>query len=216
MAEMFRPLREFATAAIQRVAESDPSPGYEPMLVKRGVDPIVARMTARLLVSKGTRIAREREWRPRVNKAIGFIASPGRRRSAIVKKAQVLLEACEKTSVVQTIFCTAGLNESEFMEALKSAAEGDEIACRHAAQIAALIAPDLLVARGPKVSAASAAHESLLEDFNEMTGSRSYTYSDDKEDYVDSLTEATRLEFGNPDFDPRPAHRRLKRKRNSQ
>jgi hypothetical protein len=96
MAEIFRPLREFAAAAIQRVAESDPSLGYEPMLVERRVDRIVARMTAHLLVRKGTRIARESQFSQPVVNAIRFLAR-SRRQSAILRRAQFLLGVCEKT-----------------------------------------------------------------------------------------------------------------------
>ena len=77
------------------------------------------------------------------------------------------------------------------------------------------IAPHLLVSRGRKVSAASAAHEFLLEDFGEMTGWRAYTWSFDEDGYTDPLTKATQLEFKNPDFDPRAAYRRLKIRRES-
>jgi hypothetical protein len=42
-----------------------------------------------------------------------------------------------------------------------------------------------------------------------LIGSRAYTWDDLAEDYVDELTQATRIEFGEPD--PRPARRRLTR-----
>jgi hypothetical protein len=203
------------SAAIQRVAESEPSRGYEPMLVERGAHPIVARMMARLLVRRGTRIAHESEWYPRVVDAIRFLATPGRRRSAIVTRAQFLLAAWERTSIIETIFGAAGLDVFEFIEALKLAVEGDQIAWRRVSEIAASIAPHASIQRGPKVRAASAAHEFLLEETGQLTGSRAYTWSDDKGnddrgDFTDPLTKATRLEFDQPDFDPRPAHRRVK------
>ena len=119
-----------------------------------------------------------------------------RRRSAILRRAQFLLGVCEKTSTVQTIFCKAGLDESEFIRALKLAVEGDQLACRRVTEIAVSIAPQLSNSQGPKVRAASAAHEALLEDFSEMTGRRAYTWSDDtgnddRGDFIDPLTEAT-------------------------
>ena len=206
-------------AAIQRVAESEPSRGYEPMLVERGAHPIVARMMARLLVRRGTRIAHESEWYPRVVDAIRFPATPGRRRSAIVTRAQFLLAAWERTSIIETIFFgAAGLDVFEFIEALKLAVEGDQVACRRVSEIAASIAPYASIQRGPKVGAASATHEFLLEETGQLTGSRAYTWSDDKGnedrgDFTDPLTKATQLEFDQPDFDPRPAHRRVKARR---
>lgn len=212
MSEMFRSIRELVDAGVQQVANSPPLHGYEPMLIERGLDPIVARMTAWLLVRKGKRIAQESKWSLEVLNAIRFLAEPDRRRSAFVKRAQFLLDACEKTSAVQTLFYTAGFDEIEFITMLKPAVQGDQAACRRVAEIASSIAPRLSVLRGPKVGAASAAHESLLEDFHEMTGRGLYTYSDEKGDFVDSLTKATRFEFEEPDFDPRPARRRVKRR----
>ena len=123
------------------------------MLVEYGIDPIFARMMARLLVGRGTRIAHENEWYPRVVDAIRFLATPSRRRSAIVSRAQFLLAAGERTSIIDTIFSAAGLHESEFIEALKSAVEGDQVACRRVSEIAASIAPNVSIQRGPKVRA---------------------------------------------------------------
>src|SRR4029077_18240597 len=127
----------------------------ERMLVERRVNRIVARMTARLLVRKGTRIARESQFSQPVVNAIRFLAR-SRRRSAILRRAQFLLDVCEKTSTVQTIFCNAGFYESEFRRALKFAVEGDQLACRRVGEIALSIASRLLNSRGPKVRAASA------------------------------------------------------------
>ena len=50
----------------------------------------------------------------------------------------------------------------------------------------------------------------LLSEFRDIVGSASYTWDPVQEDFVDQLTRATRLAFGNSDFDPRPAVRALK------
>ena len=55
--EAWRGVCEENGVAMQRVAESAPSRGYEPLLVERGVSLIWARMMARLLVHRGMRIA---------------------------------------------------------------------------------------------------------------------------------------------------------------
>jgi hypothetical protein len=75
------------------------------------------------------------------------------------------------------------------------------------------LGPALSVPRGPKISAASAAHEFLLEQgMPAKLGCSAYTLSDSEDDFIDPLTQATRREFSDPDFDPRPAHRRFKKK----
>jgi hypothetical protein len=43
-----------------------------------------------------------------------------------------------------------------------------------------------------------------------------YTYSPDLEDFTDELTKATRIEFGDPNFDPRPAVRRARARQKRQ
>jgi hypothetical protein len=68
----------------------------------------------------------------------------------------------------------------------------------------------LSIARGPKIGAASAAHEFLLAGFVSFMGPHAYTWSTLEDDFIDAVTEATRLEFDEPEFDPRPAHRRRK------
>ena len=50
----------------------------------------------------------------------------------------------------------------------------------------------------------------LLSEFRDIVGSASYTWDPVQEDFVDQLTRATRLAFGDFDFDPRPAVRALK------
>lgn len=74
-----------------------------------------------------------------------------------------------------------------------------------------MISSHLSLPRGPKVSTASAAHEFLLNPEIELPRKwRPAAYRNRTAEYVNALTVATRVEFGLPDFDPRPAHRRRK------
>lgn len=197
-------------AVVQRVAESPSSPGYEPWLIEHGSNPIVARGMAHLMVRRGNRIAKEGVSLPAAVDAIRFLASPGRQRRAISRKADVLLAAWEETSVMDTIFEGTGLDVFEFVRVLKSVAKGDELAYPRLKEFAASLAPHLAISRGPKVSAESAAHEFFLEDVvPRMDRPRAYSWNEIEERFTDSITEATCREFGLPDFDPRPAYRRL-------
>jgi hypothetical protein len=199
----FSRLCELTGAVIQRAAESPPSVGYEPFLVERKLDPILARSMARLLVRRGKRCANESIRLPAVVGAIRFLAKPGRGRRAILRKAEVLLEAWEETSIVETIFDDASLMESEFIGLLKSV-EGHEVACPRIREIAAAVAPHLSVPRGLKVSAASAAHEFFLESVVGPIEPRAYTWNEILGKCTDPATEATRREFANSNFDHRP------------
>ena len=143
------------------------------------------------------KMADEARTQRTVAEAIRFLAQPGRTKRAISRRAVVLLES----SLVR-IFDGVDVSVSEFVESLEAVVRGDRVR-----EIAAVLTPHLSVRRGRKVSAASSAHEMLLS----LT-SESYTWDDLIGDYSDPQTGATRLAFGDPDFDPRPAHRRRKRR----
>ena len=96
------------------------------------------------------------------------------------------------------------------LSSFESVADGHEAAYRRLTEIAASIAPRLQNPRGIKVRAASAAHEFFLENVVMPQKPRAYTWDQYKEDFTDSMTEATRHEFEDCEFDPRPAYRRFK------
>jgi len=196
-------------AKILNDAERGPSLGYQSMFAQQGFGTFAAKGLADLLVNHGERRAREEALRRGVFEAIRFLAQPGRRPSAVLKRAKQLLDA---SSIVQTAFIDAGISETEFLGLLRSAVAGQEFNSRRIQEIAASLAPTLAISRGPKVSAASAAHQFLLSEVAALwKGREAYTWSDAAEDFTDAATKATRLEFGQTDFDPRPACRRVKR-----
>ncbi len=203
------------TATIaQRAEENFPSKAYGQYLKDRGVDPVLAQSLGSLTISLGTREANAGRQLVEVVEAFRFLAQGNRRKRAILSRARLLLAARDETSMLDQIFGKAGLNDTELSELvylLKVAVNGgprDRIR-----EIAAEVAPSLPSARGSKVSAASAAHERFLETVERYIGPRGYTYSAYEGDFVDEQTQATRLEFGDPHFDPRPAYQRLAARR---
>jgi len=151
--DLLRPFSEFCVligAVVQTVAESPPSPGYEPWLIEQGDSPIVARLRARLVVRSGRRSAKDGERRAAVISAIGFLAKPHRSRPAISRRVKVLLAAWEETSTIETIFEDAGLDVFEFISLLKSVAGGNQGALDRLTEIAAFLAPRLPNPQGPK------------------------------------------------------------------
>jgi hypothetical protein len=195
-------------AMVQRVAESPPSPGYEPWLIERGINPILARMMARLLVRRGIRSAKESVTLPAVVRAVRFLVNPRRNRPAISRKVDVLRRAWEETSIIETIFDDAGLDEFEFIRLLKSIADGHRVGYHRLTEVAASLALHLPARRGLKVSAASASHEFFLEYAVMRMEPRAYSWNEPKGQFTDPV--ATRREFNRCHFDPRPAYRRLK------
>ena len=79
---------------------------------------------------------------------------------------------------------------------LQTIIDGGAIDRERIKTIAAAIAPSLPRARGPKISAASAAHELFLETNASFGLPAGYTWSDIEGDYIDPQTQATRQEFG--------------------
>lgn len=196
---------------IFKISELPASPGYEPMLQQHGIDPIWARALAHLTVRSGTRQAVEHQLRPQAVRTIKALASASA--ISILDLANDLFKLADESTIIDTLCCEVGLREFDLLDPLRRA-NGEQIDREHLARILQRLAPALQVPRGPKISAASAAHEFLLEgELPALLGRNAYTHSPTEDDFTDPLTKATRLEFGNPDFDPRSAHRRVKKRR---
>jgi hypothetical protein len=213
LSKVYGGMFQMAWTISQRAVESSLSIAYEPLLIEHGVKPVWAPGIGEpddlqwdATCERGVRL-------PAVVGAIRFLAKPGRGRRAILPKAEVLLAAWEETSIIKTIFDDASLTESEFIGLLKSVVEGREVVWRRITEIAAAVAPHLSVPRGLKVSKASATHEFFLEIIGELPAPRAYTWNESLGKCTDPATEATRREFANSNFDPRPAYRRWKSRR---
>jgi hypothetical protein len=194
------------------VSNMPASPGYEALLVSRGQNPLIARVKARVTRDRGLQLAKESEWRRRVVGALRFLGRPGRSRRAIAKKIRLIYAATLETRVIRTIFTEAGLSDLIFMKLLPLAMNGDETALEGILRIASSSADKFSVPRGPKISASSVAHESFLEKEGTRRA-KAFTYSSIDDDFIDEATLATRKEFLENRFDPRPASRRLKARR---
>jgi hypothetical protein len=196
---------------IEYLDELPPSPGYEPLLVDAGWNRVAARGMVALALQRSKRLATESKWRRQAVDAIRFLTRK-RQVRAVRKRAELLIKAAQ-TTTVETIFSEARLEVSEFLFLLRSVVEGRSVDYQRIREIAALISPRLAVPRGPKVRIASVAHEFFL---NPKMGlaprRRPSAYRNRDAEYVSPLTAATRLEFGVPDFDPRPAQRRKARR----
>jgi hypothetical protein len=213
-ARLEAPLKELAAevaALIQCVKDSPPSRGYEPMLIECGFDPILARMRARLLVHWGRRCAAESGWHRPVVDAIRFLAERDRQRRAVSTRAELLLKAWHETSIIETLCSQAGVSESEFIALLRAIVDGSDYDRVRIREIAASVAPHLSIPRGPKISAPSASHEFYLSESPNLKPARRPNSGDRAREYADAVTQATRLEFDAPEFDYRPARRRIRR-----
>jgi hypothetical protein len=201
-----------ARAIAERAEENFPSKAYGPYLEAQGFAPSLASGLGSLTISRGTREASEARRVAAVVEAIRFLAQGDRQRRAILPRARVVLAASKETSIVDGLFRNAGLHEGEFLRLLQTVIDGGAINRERIRTIAAAVASSVRRARGPKITAASAAHELFLET-NACAGLRAgYARSGIDGEYTDPRTQATRQEFDDRDFDPRPAHRRVKRR----
>jgi hypothetical protein len=192
---------------IEYLDELPPSPGYEPFLVDAGWSRVAARGMAALALQRSKRLATESEWRRQAINAIRFLTRK-RQVRAIRNRAELLIKASQ-TTTVETIFSEARLDESEFLYLLRTVVEGRPVDYERIREIATLISARSAVPRGPRVRIASAAHEFFLNpEMGLAPQRRPSAYRNRDAEYVSPLTAATRLEFGAPEFDPRPAQRR--------
>jgi hypothetical protein len=205
-------IRFLATVYLLNVSRSPPSPGYEPLLIKRGENPLLARLKAYLTVDEGRKIADESRKYREVATAIRFLAKPNRSRWAVNRKIALLLAASRETRIIRAIFIEAHVSDHILINMLPLAAQGNQTAIERILETSRMAAPGIRIQRGPKVTAASAAHELFLEKHG-IRGAGAYSYSDLEEDFIDEATQATRLEFPGPRFGPQPASRRLKARR---
>jgi hypothetical protein len=201
-----------ACEMVERLDKLPPAPGYEPMLIERGHHPLMARALSYWIIRSGKEEANKAKMQRIVVDALRFLAGPGRTKRSISRKAAMLLETWNTTSDLGDVFNGAHIRGFEFVEALEGAVRGDLAACQRVTEVAAVLAPGLSVRRGPKASVPSIAHELLLTYVARNAGPKSYTYDLVSEDYTDPLTRATRLAFGDPDFDPGPARRRQRKR----
>jgi hypothetical protein len=193
------------------ISQLPASSGYEPLLKQNGFDPISARGMAHLIVRAGKREAKEQQLRRNVVKAIRTLVKPSSRRKSLLSQARFLLQAAEDSSIVDTICCEVGLREMDLLPLLQAMLEGKPINQERLSELGSRLGPALHTPKGPKITAASSAHEFILNPKNPvLMGGNAYTWSEIKGDFTDPLTHATRQEFGEPNFDPRPARRRVK------
>ena len=201
-----------ASAIAEHAEETFPSTAYGPYFEAQGFAPFLARGLGSLTISVAKREAAETKRTTSVVEAIRFLARGNRQGRAILSRANVILAASEETSIIAEMFRNTGLHEGEFLNLLQTLVDGGPTDRERITAIAAAIFSSLRRVRGRQITAASAAHELFLETNSSLGLPGGYTWSEAAGDFVDEKTQATRQEFDDRDFDPRPAHRRVKRR----
>ena len=204
-------LLTLAGVAMIKMEALSPSSGYEPFFVEAGVSTILARGLAHLTTRYGRHIAQEAKRYREVAEAIRFLAKR-RQKAATLRRAHTILRSWRETSVVESLLGKSDEMRAEFIGLLEALDRDGSTDYERLTDLAARLAPILSLSRGPKVSAASAAHAFLLKhDIPSPPPRRPHARHDRTARNQDALTEATQREFGSPNFDSRPAKRRSKR-----
>jgi hypothetical protein len=186
--------------------------GYGIFLETLGYDRNWAGMAAAMIVEEGRVRAATAKRSTEFAKALRRLANPRLETQACLDNAKVALEAMGGTVSTRDLF--DGLPRFYglvFIRALRSCLAGDLSDRPDVCRIAKAIWRRVAVSRGPKLTHASAAHEYFLES-RSIFGTGAFTWSPYSEDFTDRLTQATREEFDDPDFNPVPARRRLRAK----
>jgi hypothetical protein len=96
MADNARQIRAYFYPYVAALMSASPSPGYEPLLIKRGDHPVIARIKAGIFLHEGKKVAAAMRRRREVVHAIRVLANPQRSRRAIVKSFKIIIAAlCE-------------------------------------------------------------------------------------------------------------------------
>jgi hypothetical protein len=187
-----------AGAIAERAEERFRSKGYRPYFEAQEFAPLLARGLGSLTISRGRRQADEAKWVASVDEAIRFLSHGGGQRRAIVSRAELVLAATKKTSIVDQLFLNAGLHEGEFLRLLQTVIDGGAIDRERIKTIATAIAPLRPRARGPKITPPSATHELFLETNASLGLSVGHPKCGADGEYTDPQSQATKQEFGQP------------------
>jgi hypothetical protein len=186
--------------------------GYGRFLETLGYDRNWAGMLAARIVEEGRVQAATAKKTSEFAQALRRLADPRLDTEAFLANAKVALEAIDGTELTRGLFHELPRFEGlVFIRALRFCLAGDLSNRPHVSRIAKAIWRRVAVSRGPKLTPASAAHEYFLET-QSIFERTAFTWSPESEDFTDRLTQATREEFDDPDFNPVPARRRLRAK----
>ena len=165
------------------------------------------------LLATGQRLQEEKLAEQRLAGAIVVLAETHGRGSLVIsRRAKKLGEALGPSVEVslREAWAMADLPHSfNLLEKLVAMAmDRDADACHRLTEIARALRPGLRDPRGRFPTLESATHEALLA----LREKGAYTYDDVSGDMTDAATRATRIAMNAPDFDPRPAQRRQRRR----
>jgi hypothetical protein len=187
--------------------------GYGKFLETLGYDRNWAGMLAAMIVEEGRVRAATAKRGSEFAQALRRLANPRLETKGFLANAKVVFETMNGTTLTHGLFDDLPSFEGlSFIGAVRLSLAGNLSSRAEVHRISKAIWRRVAVSRGPKLTHASAAHEYFLES-QSIFKDAAFTWSPEDEDFTDRLTQATREEFDDPDFNPVSARRRLRDKR---
>jgi hypothetical protein len=200
-------------AALQRIEQSPPVAGYESFLIKKGFEPIMARLLARNFLRLGAERLKERQAERNLASAVYALVAAGKATPLVIsRRARAIAAALDNGMALPSLRAAcakARIPETEYsiQELVERATRRDAIACSRLIEICPALKPNLVNPRGLTLTKATATHEVALHFVKQA-----YTYDSINNVFKDPASQATSIAMNIKKFDPRPALRRFREK----
>jgi hypothetical protein len=204
---------------VRRIEGAPEVEGHERLLIESvGHHPLLARLWAHLIQRLGSQWAAEINDGRRASAIIRQLAKASEASSLVIsRRAKKLREVCSAghadVAIKKAIDGTAApITLGQFEAVVERACGRDEDACGSLPKMCTLLTAGLPDPRGRPMSDATGVHVFIRRYLDSYGLDGAYTYSDyhDGSDFVDEVTQATRLAVKHPRFSPLYANSLLK------
>ena len=201
-------------ADLQRIESLPPVPGYEATLIADGHDPLGARILGLNLLRLGKQRLQEiRAERKLASAIFGVVKAEGWTPLVMSRRARSITAALDDEMAMPALcdaWAQAGLSRTAhaIRDLAERATRRDAAACIQLGAICAALKPFISDPRGRIPSEASVTHELQLHLLRQA-----YTYDPIDGVYDDPATRATEIAMRAQKFDPRPAYRRVRKRK---
>jgi hypothetical protein len=187
-------------------------------MARLGYDRLRARLVSRAVHHLGKVLADEINQGRRVRAIIDEIVKTNNRSPLVIsRRAKRFRDECNSHGAeiaINGAARKAGLSwgATEFNQLVGAACQRDEVACHKLVRITKRLAPYLPEKGGRPISVETCIHILVQRQLEHAGIPCAYTYSEiDGDDFVDPVTQATRLAVSNPNFSPLYANRLRKK-----
>jgi hypothetical protein len=205
---------------LHSLSQGPETPGHEKLFMERlGYDWLRSRLMTRAVHRLGKVLADEINQGRRVRAIIDEIVKAKDCSTLVIsRRAKRFRDECDShgahvainKAVKQT---DLSMDATEFNQLIEAACQRDQGACRELARTAELLRPHLRGKNGRPISLETCIHIMFQRHLEYAGVQGAYTYSEiEGDDFVDPVTQATRLAVNNSDFSPLYANRLRKDK----